>query len=98
MCSCSYDCRVHEVEQIAVAIEELHLVLLERRALHVVFRPELMVAEPAGSDVAHLALHVPALVAGRDVVEVDHTEQIAVDLDQHALPQTCRLDGAHVLV
>ena len=66
---------VHEVEQVAVPVEELHLVLVERRALHVVFRPELVVDEPVGPDVAQLALDVPALVAGRDVVQLEDAAQ-----------------------
>ena len=47
--------RVHEVEDVAVPIEELHLVLIERGALHVVFRPELVVHQPAIADVPQLA-------------------------------------------
>ena len=37
--------RVHEVEGVAVAVEELHLPFVERGALDVFFRPELVVRQ-----------------------------------------------------
>ena len=66
---------VHEMEQVAVAVEELHLVLVERRPLDVVFGPELVVEQAAGPDVPHLAQHVARLLPGRDVVQLEDAEQ-----------------------
>ena len=83
---------VHEAEHVPVAIEELHLVLVQRRPLDVVFRPELVVDQPARPDVAQLALDVRALVARRDVVQVEDPIEIGVPLDQHALAETGGLD------
>ena len=69
--------------------------LVQHRALDVLFRPELVIEQPAGPDIAHAGLDVRPLVAGRDVIELEHAAEIAVELDQHAFAETGRLDGGH---
>jgi hypothetical protein len=78
------------MEQITVAIEELHLVLVEDHPFHVIFRPELVIDEPARADVAQPGLNVPTLVALREVVQLDHPQQRVAQLDQIALPELRR--------
>ncbi len=75
------------MKDVAVPVEELHLHLVQHRALEVVFGPELVVDQTVRLDVAQLALHVSALVAGGDVVQIDDAIQAAVHLDEHALAQ-----------
>jgi hypothetical protein len=78
---------VHEVEQVALAVEVLHLVLDQRRAVQIVFRAELVVDEPAGADVPHLGQHVPAFVARRDVVDLENAAETALVIDEHPLAE-----------
>ena len=85
--------RVHEVVVVAVAVEILHLALVERRALDIFFRPELLVGEHLRPDVAHPHLDVRPLVAGRQMVELEDAEEVVAHLDEHALPQSRRLYG-----
>ena len=66
--------RVHEVKDVAVAVEELHLALVQHRALDVVFRPELVVDQSLAANIAEPALDVTALVSRCQVVHVEHAE------------------------
>jgi hypothetical protein len=59
---------VHEVVEVTVAVHVLHLALVEHGALDVFLGPELLIRQGEGSDVAHPALDVGALVARRQVV------------------------------
>ena len=83
---------VHEMKRVAVACRVLHLVLVENRALDVFFRAELVIDERVRSDIARPALHEPALVAGRQVVQLENAQQVVADLDEIAFPQPCRLN------
>ena len=78
---------------VAVVVEILHLALVERRALDVFFRAELVVGERQRPDVAHPHLDVRALVAGREVVQLEDAEQVVADLDEHPFSESCRLYG-----
>jgi hypothetical protein len=89
--------RVHEVERVAVGVEILHIVLVENRALDVLFSAELVVDERAGPDVARAALHEPAFVAGGQVMEIENPQQVVADLDEIALAQPRSLYGRHRL-
>ncbi len=75
--------RVHEVVRVAVVVEILHLALVEHRALDVFFRAELVVRERLRANIAHAHLNVRSLIAGREMVQFEKTEEIAADLDQH---------------
>src|SRR6185436_19221297 len=76
--------RVHEVERVAVAVEILHLPLVENGALDVLFGAELVVGLLAGADVPHPRLHEAALVARREMREIEDAIEIGAHLDQHA--------------
>ena len=78
---------------VAVVVEILHLALVERRPLDVFLRAELVVGEGQRPDVPHAALDVRALVAGREVVQLEDAEQVVAELDEHAFPEPRRLDG-----
>ena len=84
--------RVHEMERVAVTVEVLHLPLVEDGAFDVLFGAELVVGLQAGADVAHLGLDESALVAGREVLEIENPEEVVLELDQHAALQSCRLN------
>ena len=84
--------RVHEVKRVAVGVEILHVVLVEYRALDVFFRAELVIDERVRPDIPGPALHESALVAGRQVVELENAQQVVADLDEIALPQPSRLN------
>ncbi len=75
--------RIHEMERIVVAVEVLHLPLVEDRAFDVFFRAELIVPLDARADVPHLGLDEPALVARREVLQIKYPEQIVLELDEH---------------
>jgi hypothetical protein len=49
----------------------LHLALVERRALDVLFGAELLVHERSGPDIAHARLDVRAFVARREMVQIE---------------------------
>ena len=84
--------RVHEMKRVAVGVEILHVVLVENRALDVFFRAELVIDERVRSDVPRPALHEAALVAGREVMELENAQQVVADLDEIALPEPCCLN------
>src|SRR3989442_8999583 len=88
--------RVHEVVVVAVLIEVLHLALVQRRTLHAVFRPELLVRQRAAADVPQLDPHEAPQVARRDVLQLEDPEKILVHLDEHALLQSRCLYRGHV--
>ena len=92
MCSCSKRLGVHEVKRVAVGVEILHVVLVENRALDVFFRAELVIDERVRPDVPRPALHESALVAGREVMELENAQQVVADLDEIALPKPRRLN------
>src|SRR5262249_60037670 len=56
---------------------------------------ELVVGLLPGADVAHPRLHEAALVARREMREIEHAVQIGTHLDQHAPLHPRRLYGAH---
>jgi len=82
----------HEMEKNTIAVEKLHLVLVENGALDVVLRPELVVHQAVVTDIPPPAEYVAALVAGCNVMEVEDPIKAVVELDQHALAKTCGLD------
>src|SRR5439155_13182571 len=73
----------------------LHLALVERRALDVLFGSELLVGQRRGPDVAHPGLNVRAFVARGQVMEIEDAKQIGADLDEHPLSKACGLNRAH---
>ena len=77
---------------VAVVVEVLHLALVERRALDVFFRAELVVGQRQRADVAHPDLDVRALVARRQVVQLEDAEQVVADLDEHPFAEPRRLN------
>src|SRR5206468_9910508 len=76
----------------------LHLALVERRPLDVLFRSEFVVGQSRRADVPHPGLNVRALIAGREMVEVENAKQVRAELDEHPLPKPCRLYRAHDVV
>ena len=83
------------MERIAVAVEVLHLPLVEDGALDVLLGAELVVGLDAGPDVPHLRLDEPALVARREMLQIEDPEQVVLELDEHAPLHSCRLYGTH---
>ena len=83
------------MKRVAVGVEILHVVLVENRALDVLFRAELVIDERVRSDIPRLALHEAALVAGREVMQLEDAQQVVADLDEIALPKPCCLNGRH---
>ena len=77
---------------VAVVVEILHLALVERRALDVFFGAELVVRQRQRADVAHPRLNVRALVARREMVQLEDAEQVVAELDEHAFPEPRRLN------
>ena len=81
---------------VAVVVEILHLALVERRAFDVFLGAELLVGERQRADVAHAHLNVRALVARRQVVQLEDPEEVVADFDEHALAKSRRLnEGSH---
>ena len=68
---------------------------VERATLDEVFRAELLVRQRSAADVAELHADEPAQVARRDVLQVEHAEQIVADLHQHALLHSRGLNRTH---
>ena len=83
------------MERVAVAVEVLHLVLVENRALDVFFSAELVIDERVRPDIARPALHEPALVARGQMMQFENAQQIVANLDEIALAKSCRLNGRH---
>ncbi len=75
---------VHEAVAVAVEVEILHLLFLERCPLQRVFRPQLLVAQRAVADVPELDADEAAQVAWGDMLELEDPEEVLLDLDQHA--------------
>jgi hypothetical protein len=71
----------------------LHLAFVQRRALDVFLGPELVVVQRQGPDVAHANLDVRTLVAGRQMMQIENTEEVVAHLDEHAFPDAGRLYG-----
>ena len=80
--------RVHEAEHVALPVEELHLVFIDCGPFHILLGAELEVHEAPGPDVSHAALDVRALVAGRDVVQLQDAAERVLDLDEHAFAES----------
>ena len=80
------------MKRVAVAVEILHLVLVENRALDVFFRAELVIDERVRPDIPRPALHETALVAGRQVMQLEDAQQVVADLDEIAFPKPRRLN------
>ena len=77
---------------VAIVVQVLHFAFVERRPLDIFLRPELVVRQRASPDVAHPCLNVSALIAGRQMMQIEDAEEIVALLDEHTLPQTCRLN------
>ena len=75
---------VHEVILRVALVEELHVVLLERHALDLVFRAEPVLRLRAAAQVPELGLDHAAPVPGRHVNDVHHAPEVFVVLDGHA--------------
>ena len=75
---------VHEVMVLAVAVEVLHLLLVEHRALDDVFRAQALFRGRLVAQVPGLDPDEAAQVAGRLVLEIEDAEQVARLDDDHA--------------
>ena len=82
---------IHEVIVVAVVVQILHLPLVERGAFDVFFGPELVIHERRGSNVSHARLDMRPFVPGREMVQLEGSEKVIADFNQHALPQPRRL-------
>ena len=69
---------VHKMVRIAVHVQKLHPTGVQRGALNVILRAELLVGQRAAPDVAKTTLHEPPLIARCQVVEVENPEQILI--------------------
>src|SRR6185503_166755 len=87
---------VHEIIVFAVLIQVLHLALVERRALHRVLGPQLLISQRSAANVPELHADKTAQVARGDVLELEDPEQVLLHLDEHPFFQTRRLYSRHV--
>src|SRR5712692_2937175 len=75
---------VHEVIHVAVLVEELHLGLVQDRALHHVYGPETVLADRTVLQVADLGLNQPAQVARGFVLGLHDPVKVVLVLDAHS--------------
>src|SRR4029453_1639872 len=78
---------VHERQRLAVAIQVLHVLALDDREADLDAGVEGALHDRAGLDVAELGADERATLARLDVLELDHLEQRAVELERHAVLQ-----------
>src|SRR5207245_170909 len=88
---------VHEVEHVAVLVEELHLRLVQDGTLDHVHGPEPVLDDGARLQAADLGLDEPAEVAGRLVLAFDHAVEVVVVLDAHTALELGGLDHCALL-
>ena len=86
---------VHEDEVVAVAVEELHLPLVDDGLLELLAGPERAVDHGAGAHVLQRGAHERAALAGLHVLEVDDLEQALGQVEGHAVLQVVGGDGGH---
>ena len=84
---------VHEHEVVAVAVEELHLPLVDDGLLDLLGGPEGPVEHGAGADVLQRGAHEGAALARLHVLELDHLEQALGQVEGHAVLQVVGGDG-----
>jgi hypothetical protein len=81
----------------AVAVEELHVLLVDDGLLDPLVGAEGLVDHPAGADVAQRGAHEGGALARLDVLEVDDLEQALGQVEGHALLQVVGGGGGHRL-
>src|SRR3954447_22178395 len=86
---------VHEHVLVAVAIEKLHVLLLQQRLLDSDTGVERSIEHIARLDVAQLGAHERAAFAGLDVLELDDLEEPVVELQCDSVLQVVGGDGGH---
>ena len=84
--------RVHEHELIAVLVDVLHLALLDVGLVERLAGAEGAVEHATGAQVLQLGAHERAALAGLHVLEVDHHERLAVELDLEAVAEARGID------
>ncbi len=84
---------VHEDEAVAVAVQELHLALVDDRLLDLLGAAEGAVDHGAGADVAQRGADEGAALAGLDVLELHHLEEALGEVEGHAVLQVVGGDG-----
>src|ERR1700690_2014173 len=75
---------IHEAIIVAVAVQELHVDLIDVDLLDRVGRAEAVFEHGAGAQVAQLGLDKGAEIAGGTVLDGEHGMQIIVELNDHA--------------
>src|SRR5215510_15903039 len=70
--------RIHEMMVRAIGIEVFHLAIVEDRFLHSIFRPEPMIDDRPGTQVAQLCLHHAPPVPRRDVLVIDYLKEFSI--------------------
>src|SRR5436190_15189341 len=88
---------VHEVRIAAVGVEELHLARLGAHRAELLPRSERAVDYVAVAGAPELGAHERPALAGLDVLELEHLEDRAVDLDVVAVAKLVGADRAHAL-
>ena len=78
---------VHEHVVVALAVEELHLALVDDRLLDLLVGAERAVDHRAGADVLELRAHERAALARLHVLELDDGEEPLGEVEGHAVLQ-----------
>ena len=89
---------VHEDEVLALAVEHLHLALVDRRPLDLLAGAEGAVDHRAGSGVLEGGAHEGGALARLDVLELHDAEQVLIELEGHAVPEVVGRDGGQDLL
>ena len=87
---------VHQHVVGTVPVQELHGALVDDGPLDLLARPERPVHDRAGSHVAERGPHEGVALAGLDVLEVHHLNQVTVQLQRHPVLQVIGCDGRHL--
>jgi alanyl-tRNA synthetase len=80
---------VHEDVVVRVAVEQLHLLLVDDGALHLLARSERPLDHRTGAHVAQRGAHERPALARLDVLELADLEQAVVEVDGHAVLEVC---------
>ena len=91
---------IHEAVVSTVFIEIFHLSLIEHCALHPILRPEPMIDDRSGAELAEFGLDHPSPVSRCNVLVIHHLVEFAVHQDRVSPAQLCCLNHyrqAHVV-
>ena len=84
---------VHEHVVGPVAVEELHLALVDHRLLDALVGAERALDDRLVPQVPELGAHEGAALAGLHVLELDHLEQPVGEVERHPVLQVVRRQG-----